>query len=450
MSTGFTYANVGWVEDDPNAGLGDITINVAGPLTISDNVISLNETVTLTNTALNSITTNSWKAGTLSVVGGANSVAIGHLANTTAGDSAAIGYQSQAGLQSVAYGAGATINVTNGVGIGNGAISSAGECVLLGSSTLVQSLGGITIGYSAAVLTSSAKAIAIGHSATARNPSEIIIGDGASSLVSITDDGITIGRASTTVGGISIGAQAYCGNEGLAIGRLADNRYGSSIALGDDSEVRTGCVALGDGAKALNDYANVIGGGIVNNTANTTIIGSGLQTSILNILHELVSTGFIRSRRAVWAEMITPLTQSSTTPVILDQSLVEWTSDDITVVGGNKIAVPSYSDTNYQVWRITILYSGMLDFTGEHPALPVWAYSTILELWYENDQDGATRIEQFRDFLVTSWLKPISYVAFHRRFNYATNERFYLKYYYGGVQAGEPYCTVKWYIERCV
>lgn len=446
----FTVDAGGEIISAANVPIAPIMVTPVGPLTVSGSPVSPGGTITLTNIALDSMPTNSWKAGSLSSITGANGVAVGHLANTTAADAVAAGYQSQAGSQSVAYGSGATINVINGVGVGANAITTSNESTLLGASTLVQSLGGITVGYAANVLTSAAKAIAIGHTAIARNPSEIIIGDGAASLVSITDDGITIGRASTTVGGICIGAQAYCGNEGLAIGRAADNRYGQSVALGDDSEVRTGCVAIGDGAKATNDYANVIGGGIVNNTANTTIIGSGLQSAVNNILHELVSTGFIRSRRAVWAEMVTPLTHSTTTPTILDESIVEQTSDDISVTGGNKIVVPSYSDTNYQVWRITILYSGMLDSGAEHPAIPVWLYSAILELWYENDQDGATMVEQFRDFLLTSWLQPISYVAFHRRFNYATGERFYLKYYYGGTQDQRPYCTTKWYIERCV
>lgn len=62
------------------AGLGSITVTPVGPLTVSGSPVTLGGAVTLTNTALESIATSSWKAGSGSTAGN-QTVVIGDSAN---------------------------------------------------------------------------------------------------------------------------------------------------------------------------------------------------------------------------------------------------------------------------------------------------------------------------------------------------------------------------------
>ncbi len=61
------------------SALGSITVTPVGPLTVGGSPVSLGGTLTLTNTALDSVGTNSWKAGTNSVVA-VQAVAVGDTA----------------------------------------------------------------------------------------------------------------------------------------------------------------------------------------------------------------------------------------------------------------------------------------------------------------------------------------------------------------------------------
>lgn len=313
MSTGFTYANVGWVEEDPNDGLGTITINVAGPLTITGSPASLNgPPIVITNTALESIPTDSWKAGTLSATGGPRSVSVGHDSNTIVSDSVSLGYRAQSGFKSTAIGASTNAALPRSVAIGDDAEGASTEVTLVGASTISFSPGAVVLGYQANVQASSTcaiaigqlaniqissqKSIALGYSATSYHPSEIIIGENATSLNSLAPSGgIAIGQGATTTGGTAVGPGSYATDTSAVLGRNANSANAYAVAVGEDSTVRAYGIALGYGADATIDYCSSIGPSVVNTEVNTTLVGNRNHPSPYD--HLLKSDGYLASRR---------------------------------------------------------------------------------------------------------------------------------------------------------
>lgn len=275
MSTGFTYANVGWVEDDevyirqdvftapgqiitynsttqevvtipagtpgqvlistagPTglgwssvSGLGSITVTPSGPLTVTGSPVSLGGSIILTNTALNSVGTRDWIAGTGSSYSGADAVAVGDTAS--------------AAVNSVSIGS-AAASLVNSTSVGRSA-STNNSSAAFGA-------------YSVAV---GANSIAMGHTAIANNNYGVCLGSGSTA---------------SGVGAMVIGQGANAtGNYSLAVGRLAN---------------------------ATADYAQALGTSITNNAQNTTIIGNGA----IGTTHIVYTTGFYQCRQTCSARV---------------------------------------------------------------------------------------------------------------------------------------------------
>lgn len=258
----------------PSSASGGFNTSTVGPITAT-NPVALGGTLVLTNTALDSIATNNWKAGSLSSIGGQNSVAVGHLANVVANDCVAIGYQASAWTRSIAIGLG-TVAINDSVSIGDNAISSNNYTVLIGGSTSA----------------SAESAIAIGYQANTVHTNSIVIGKLASATGAMVLGGIAIGESSATNGGIAIGRTTTCLADGVSIGRAAVNNGSNSVAIGDAANVvgdsvavgegsgtaATGGTALGWGAQTSGQRATAIGYGSSNTTNDTCFIGRNPTT----------------------------------------------------------------------------------------------------------------------------------------------------------------------------
>ena len=266
MSVGFTYAKVGWVEDDAPyddiyirqdtitspgqlithsnitglaqavpagaagqiliadatsvgmhwgaaSGLGSITVNTAGPLNVTGSPVVLGSSILLTNTALNSVGTRSWAAGTGSSYG------------------------------------------VDGVSVGDLAVCGA-LCVSIGSNSFSDAS---SVGVGAGCLAAGTNSSAIGQISQA-----------------------TFLRAS-------------------AFGYDSRATANDTLALGARSRANnTGGIAIGMDAVVSSNYCTAIGTGVTNSTPQTTLIG----TSVFPLLHCVNSTGYIQSARACAAKAI--------------------------------------------------------------------------------------------------------------------------------------------------
>lgn len=169
--------------------LGSITVTPSGPLTVSGSPVSLGGAVTITNTALNSIATSSWKAGSSSTTG-TQSVAVGDTARA-ADDTVSVGYSAGNGSStaSVFLGSQAGLAVTglNNVIIGSlagGALTTGVTNVFVGgdsgnlTAAATQSVG---VGYNARCNGSDSTALGANSYANAANA--VAIGEGVTNTV---------------------------------------------------------------------------------------------------------------------------------------------------------------------------------------------------------------------------------------------------------------------------
>lgn len=169
--------------------LGSITVTPSGPLTVSGSPVSLGGAVTITNTALNSIATSSWKAGSSSTTG-TQSVAVGDTARA-ADDTVSVGYSAGNGSStaSVFLGSQAGLAVTglNNVIIGalaGGALTTGVTNVFVGgdsgnlTAAATQSVG---VGYNARCNGSDSTALGANSYANAANA--VAIGEGVTNTV---------------------------------------------------------------------------------------------------------------------------------------------------------------------------------------------------------------------------------------------------------------------------
>jgi hypothetical protein len=227
--TSFVYNGAGpnFTIKSLNAGVGiDITGFASQTLNISSNV-------------LESIPTQNWKAGTSSVVGSSQCVAVGDSADAGTGSrNIAIGYN---GVVSS--------GTDDSIAIGVGATTFGNQCVSLGSTARAGSIGVddcIAIG-------STAQALAIGA---------VAIGSGSSSL---SANSVCIRGAILSSSSVSV---AICGFVG--------STSSSSVAIGANSSIgnsSSNCVVIG-GIIGSNT-TNAVAIRASNNVSNTAVIGTG-------------------------------------------------------------------------------------------------------------------------------------------------------------------------------
>lgn len=187
-----------------------------------------------------------WVAlGSFTVVGGNETVAVGHQANANALQAVSVGYQAKSNA--------------NGVSVGNqaGLISTGGNNTFLGDTAgvaVTSGAGNTFLGYNAGydVVTESGN-VSIGEQAGGGDGNNVVIGKFAN-------------------------AASGAANNSVAIGYLAIARNGDSIAIGDRAVAGTKSVAIGaltgQGAGATNNV--MIGfeaGSVVNTGTANTFIG---------------------------------------------------------------------------------------------------------------------------------------------------------------------------------
>lgn len=195
---------------------------------------------------------NTISIGTSSLAGASFDTAIGNSSSATAGTSVAIGF-------------GANTSGSGNVG------------VAIGSSSLVTGSAGISIGYSSK--SRGTNTVAIGNFSTGAIGSNscVLLGDGASSLNSGTNNSIAIGKNSlvTAQSAIAIGNTAgVSGAGGIAIGIVSMASAVDAIAIGEGANASaTNAIAIGLVANASAASAIAIGNIVTNTLANSLNIG---------------------------------------------------------------------------------------------------------------------------------------------------------------------------------
>lgn len=370
----------------PAAGVaGSFTVSTTGPLTATSPV-NLGGNLALNNTALESIATNNWKAGTGSTFTASrvNSVAIGHGITGAGSNAVNVGYLSLVGNDGVALGAN-TIASAQSVAVGGGAQTASGNSVAMGYLSSAGGLESISIGVSssnagqraiaigyqssssatnaialgASANASNTTAIAIGQSAQALRVGSIIIGDGATCGPTIAQtDNIAIGSRANSNGGIAIGADSSA-STGMAIGRSALCAYSHATSVGDSTDVRSESTALGYHARAVGEYSSAIGSEVLNSVDNTSLIGNMAHPSPTE--HTVLSTGYLRSRNLAGMTAVVPLQTMAVSgaPTSGDRiSFVQAYSGggvelDPSNPNDTEIILPSYTDAN--AWYLVSL-----------------------------------------------------------------------------------------------
>ncbi|WP_273420757.1 ESPR-type extended signal peptide-containing protein, partial [Veillonella caviae] len=205
---------------------------------------------------------NDGEIGKYNTRAGENAVAVGAGANASGKGAVVVGYRSSgtgtdavvvgsgssaAGANSTALGAGSSAAGVNSTAIGGGTTNSGNEAAIsigrgsqavavdaiaLGDKAISKSQGEIAIGLNAGNgdnRTDALNAISIGSDAHAKTQNSIAIGNAA---VASNGDGVTAGKA----GNIAIGANAKAqATDGVAIGENATASGVGSVAIGKDS-----------------------------------------------------------------------------------------------------------------------------------------------------------------------------------------------------------------------
>ena len=296
------------------SSLGTITFTPSGPLTIGGSPVALGGTVTITNTALNSVGTRSWSAGSSATIGGGATDAV-VIGNTADAGSRCVSVGSNAGSATGAR------NIILGAGAGTGATTS--DCVIIGD--LAGNGAGVTsgvfIGSNAGIAATGSSNIGIGQNAqtvTVTGTNNVAVGGGA---------GATVDTISNTT---CIGSSAAANSaSAVSLGRLATANGSSAIAIG---------------ASATSSASNAIaiGANVTNSTANSALIGD--TTAFVT-----ASAGFLKS--AAWYSCKAGRSSGTQTvtfpgPVTLTINNTVWTSG--CAVSGNNITMPQ-ANTQFSV-----------------------------------------------------------------------------------------------------
>jgi len=201
---------------------------------------------------------------------GANSVAIGSGAGAKSNYEIAIGCMAAAdSSDTIAIGTGAGAPLVDDIAIGRDAVigdqatTGIEYSICMGSSARVNSQSSIAMGKGATIFGGN-NSVAIGKGANVyTGGSNIAIGDGATTTATKND--------STTIS-IAIGKSANCTGNGIAIGQSASSTGNNSTAIGPKS-------STGSGASATGDYSTALGDNTVAAGDYSTALGHGAQTS---------------------------------------------------------------------------------------------------------------------------------------------------------------------------
>ncbi len=295
---------------------GSFTVSTTGPLTATSPVV-LGGNLALDNTALNSIPTNSWKAGSSSSVGvGGSNVSVGHGASTSQ-NSAALGYFSSASTNSVGIGYQANATGTDEVAIGFQATAQQDGTIAIGRESSATGTNSMVVGRSGVASADSATGVgqgvqALGADSTAVGRNAFANTNAASVGRDVTGgiDGASFGaRSLSRTSGVAVGYQAVnngvqatnvgrgstANTDGTALGYQASSGTDAS-AMGSGSNASAiGTLALGKGSSAGFSYSTAVGAGVATTATNTTLLGNAFSADPTE--HVVQSSGYLQSYR---------------------------------------------------------------------------------------------------------------------------------------------------------
>lgn len=225
------------------AALGSITVTPSGPLTVTGSPVTLGSSITLTNTALNSVATRNWVAGS------------GAAVTATYADSVAIGDNAKAQNACVSIGSAAGTTTSN---------------------------DSVVVGYNTGVPTTFSGSVVVGSRATNL---------GSGSMTGVVIIGYLAGQNQAgTTGSVFVGSQAgrnaTTGFENTAIGNGSGPTPGAptvaqTVCLGSTSSVSANtAIAIGYFASATAANATAIGANVTNSVANTCLIGDSTAYAV--------------------------------------------------------------------------------------------------------------------------------------------------------------------------
>ena len=339
VSTGSTAIGSGAKVDGGN---NSIALGTSATVNTVSNAMALGSGATINKTAKESIaigkgavtggvdkpiTLTNGTTGTLAAAGGEDSIAIGNGAVSEGNEALALGKDAKVTngatggdsaaaivkTGSAAIGDGATVaNSATSMALGNGASITEGEnTTVIGSGAkATQTKQAFVAGYQASsdssaessvaigdnASTHSARTTAIGYKAEAHNADSIAIGSEA--VTSDTGGGIAIGsNTSVAQGGIAVGKAANAHNiSSLAIGNGAAANVNQSISIGynagvgtaeDEKEKNGSLVAIGTSAgnnvKGMQNVAIGASAGSAVQSSNNIAIGTNAGYGIKNV-----------------------------------------------------------------------------------------------------------------------------------------------------------------------
>lgn len=289
--------------------LGSITVTPVGPLTVGGSPVALGGTLTLTNTALNSIYTRCWLAGTSAAIGG------------TQTDSVAIGDFAECGTSCVSIGSGSGhTSLTFGVVIGQNAAPTA-----TGSNNTF-------IGQS------------VGATQTTGNQNTYIGQLAGRTIATGTANvcvGYMAGAAMATVGCVAVGVSSSAGGtEATCLGYISTASGTYSVAVGS-TNLASGAqsIAIGYTATASATDSIAIGNNVTNNTASTCLIGNSAA-------YIVKSSGYFQSVKTYSAKAgNTTQTPALPGPTTLTLGTVAW--DNNSLVSGTTILM-NQANTHFE------------------------------------------------------------------------------------------------------
>lgn len=308
-----------FVTDPGGTAGGSITVNTSGPLSVTGSPVPLNGSITLTDTALDEIPTESWRAGPIALSGSRSIfIATGNsiwapLTNRSIGIGANIrvGGNQQLRIGSRASTAPPPSDSPDIVCVGHNAGESChgtiGEMVFVGNqagSSMVTVTSGVVIGHNAG----NSSANGIGNFTIVGERTQAL-GNFAAALGS---------QAQASTNGIAIGRLARADTEAVVVGSSAGNAFlNNSVVIGHGSAnastaANTNNVIIGRNSATATAISNLIvvgngsgllatGGGCTiighqsgtttTTGANTTIVGSGSGTANLGAGNTIVGQG---------------------------------------------------------------------------------------------------------------------------------------------------------------
>lgn len=332
------------------------------------------------SSALLSIPNQNWKAGTSSSVGSSGCVVIGHQATASGINAVVIGYNaSTGGTGSIAIGQGSYAPGVNTTVVGYQATASAG-CTSFGyragyNSGSFSAVNNTALGFRAfSGQTASPSGSVNGNTAVGQDALTKINGGSDYNTAVGYQAGANLGGTSSynTIIGSNAGTQILTAgsNGNTLVGRscevqLFDTPCINATSVGYLAKAHRYSNTYGYAAESQANNAHAYGYGVVNATANTTLIGD------VTANHRLIATGYIESTTALGASAAqTPGTQTVTfasNPTTLDLTSTLWDTGNpsaLVVLASDYIFLGEYPRDNGRVFAISFSLRADVDSTS--------------------------------------------------------------------------------------